>query len=450
MSLLALRVRMEGAPRDGGASSGMLGMLPESRCTRMVRFDVSRTRFIEQARIAFVLDAFSGLHFPNTHSSSWAGGSRVGTYVHSTHSGNCWAFAWDERGLVALAFDHESRRSEYDQAEKARKPLRWLKKLPPSLFDLAERTAGLMERLATAGLWIAGKRHGLSDAWKEPYAHGLEYLRGYALPAEEAVFGDTLRQNWLELVSLSEEQGRLAIRFAQAAGRGPVEVSAEDEAVLLHPPDGEGSPEAQAAVATAEALRTVGIHWSPPIERLTQEKVAREEAHRARTREALGGLNVELFEAARCDDAPRVRTLLDRGADMNCRTVENQWPYTPAGDTPLLQSLKAKAWAAAATLIEAGADLASQNRMGQTALMWAVRGGNEALVGSLIARGANVNTAAQEGTTALHEAAMAGSEAIVRLLREAGANTAARRWDGRTPAECAPAAGHPAIVRLLG
>jgi hypothetical protein len=416
----------------------------------MARLDVSRARFIEQARVAFVLDTFSGLHYPNASGSSWAGGARVGTYVHYTHSGNHWAFAWDESGLVALVFDHESGRSEYDQPEEARKPLRWLKNLPPALFDLAERTAGLVERLATAGLWTAGKRHGLSDAWKEPYAHGLEYLRGYALSAEEAVFGDTLRQNWLELQSLSEEQGRLAIRLAQAAGRSPVEVSSEDEAVLLRPPEGKGPPEVQAAVATAEALCTVDIQWNPPIERLAQEKAAREEAHRAHTREALGGLNVELFEASRGNDADKVRTLLAQGADVNCRTVENQWPYTPAGDTPLVQTLKAKAWAAAAALIEAGADVAPQNRMGQTALMWAVRGGDAALVGMLIARGADVNIAAQEGTTALHEAAIAGHGALVHLLREAGANAAARRWDGRTPAECATAAGHAALVKLLG
>ena len=145
-----------------------------------------------------------------------------------------------------------------------------------------------------------------------------------------------------------------------------------------------------------------------------------------------------------------MRELAAAGADLDARTVAEQWPHTPAGDTPLIQAIKAGASAAARALIDAGADPTVANAFGQTALHWAVVQNDLVLVRLLVAGGADVNTRQTHyGWTALHQAALEGNADIVDALLAAGANTAARLIDGRTPAACARTNHHTTIAAIL-
>lgn len=157
-----------------------------------------------------------------------------------------------------------------------------------------------------------------------------------------------------------------------------------------------------------------------------------------------------LFEAARADRVEEVRSLVTAGADLDTRTVENQWPYTPAGDTPLIQAVKAGAATTAQVLVGLGADLAAANDFGQTALHRAVTNRYPALVESLIGAGAEVNPAEQHyGWTPLHRAALTGDAGIVDTLLAAGADPEAVLVDGRTPADCAHTNGHTGVIARL-
>lgn len=416
----------------------------------MAAQNFSREHFIGQARVAFVLDAISALYYPHVATASWEGDEREGAYECDDHCGNWWTLGWSASGLVALMFHHESGRNEIELPEEARSPLRWLPDLPASLQALAEQLAARRERLVTAGLWIQGRRHALPDPWNKPWVHGLERLRRYALDAEKAVFAAKPGQSWLEMSSLSEAQGCLAIRLARDLACGPVVVTAEDEAVLLATPEGAKPATPEAAEEAARMLMTIGVRWEAPAPRLREEQRAREAARIAGVREALGPLACDLFEAVRVNDAARVRALLGEGAPIDARTVADQWSYTPAEDTPLIQAVKAGAAEVAYVLIEAGADLSLQNSVGQTALACAACVADEAVVQALLARGADPNLARRDGTSPLHEAATRGHEGVIRALVSAGADRSARAWHGRTPAEVAVVAGHPELVPLLG
>jgi ankyrin repeat protein len=416
---------------------------------------LARDPTVHQARLHHLLCALSVVHHGEAGSlSEWRGDGREGEYVHHDGSGNTVSLAWNEAGVVALASERESvTRGERRLAPGARKPLRHLPGLPAALNEAAERAADGVARLATAGLWAAGGGGGTSLPLVPLGAHGVHRLLPYALAADAAVFGRGVRQGWLELTSLSEAQGRLALRLASALRRAPapgVALAPEDDDVILaHPETGRAARDLGRARRAAEMLASAGVRWRVPEERIARA-AAEHEAHEAeRVAAAMAPRERALFEAARRDEVGEVCRLLAAGAEPNARTVEGQWPYTPAGDTPLVQAIKAKAYGAARALIDAGADLAPANAFGQTALIWAARQSELGLVASMLARGADPNAVESGGDTALHAAAFAGNEPIAAALLAAGAARGARRFDGRTPAECARASGHPGLAARL-
>ena len=164
----------------------------------MAALRLASRHFARQARLSYLLHVLAGLRYPGSFADEWSGDEQGGTFTHHDGCGNWWGSTWSGAGLVALTFDHESGRKEVDLAPAQRRPLQWLPGLPTSLHTLAERLASRYERLATAGLWIAGRRHRLSDRWDQPYAHGLKRLRRYALDAEPALFAARPHQSWLE------------------------------------------------------------------------------------------------------------------------------------------------------------------------------------------------------------------------------------------------------------
>jgi ankyrin repeat protein len=72
--------------------------------------------------------------------------------------------------------------------------------------------------------------------------------------------------------------------------------------------------------------------------------------------------------------------------------------------------------------IEAGVDVDSRDRYGQTALMLAAHEGHDAVVEMLIARGAALDVTAKWGLSALMLAIVAGHQGVARRLARAGAD----------------------------
>ena len=122
-----------------------------------------------------------------------------------------------------------------------------------------------------------------------------------------------------------------------------------------------------------------------------------------------------MLTARKGGKSPRVRTLLNAGADANAVTRRG-FPvlvYAAAlGDTETVLAL-----------VEAGAEIDRSNTQGRetwTPLMYAARGGHKVTVKVLLEAGADVN-AERRGTTAWKIARSRGHTYLEPLLREAGA-----------------------------
>ena len=100
-------------------------------------------------------------------------------------------------------------------------------------------------------------------------------------------------------------------------------------------------------------------------------------------------------------------------------------------------------------LIKAGANVNTQNILGNTPLMFATQAGNINIMGMLIEAGANVNTKNNEGTTPLIFAAEKGNIEIMNLLIEAGADVNTQNNRGTTPLIFATKAGNIKIMDML-
>ncbi|MDD5007115.1 MAG: ankyrin repeat domain-containing protein [Syntrophorhabdaceae bacterium] len=105
------------------------------------------------------------------------------------------------------------------------------------------------------------------------------------------------------------------------------------------------------------------------------------------------------------------------------------------------------------TLIEKGANVNAKDSDGYTALLWAAYYGNTDVVRALIEKGADVNAQNKRKQTPLHLAADKGHTNTARLLVEKGADVNAKDTFGDTPAITADKQNHPqtaAIIRSQG
>jgi hypothetical protein len=405
--------------------------------------------FVSQARLHHVLTCLSHLHYGSVSSTHWQGDDSSGVYRYDNGSGDAIAMAWSRAGLVALAFDHELQR-EPTHRIRARNDTGVLSMLPSALTPIDRRANDLLADLrATHGLWIDDERMTSSDPWGRT-SSGIDMLRGYALEAETALFGDVLLQNWRETCSLDEDQARLALRLARASSLGRTAIGVEDERVMLRRPvDASRGPELDDARAAAECLLAVGVAWTVPVEYFEAQANEAETSRRKSIELVLGLRNAELFEAVRADDLARVEALIAGGADLNCRTIEDQWPYTPAGDTPLIQALKKRAERVARTLIQRGAELECENGCRQRAIHWAVREQFAEIVKELLARGATPNVAEPGGDTPLHWSCNLGNREITVMLLAHHADRSAQRYSRHTPADMARARGYVELAQLV-
>ena len=85
-------------------------------------------------------------------------------------------------------------------------------------------------------------------------------------------------------------------------------------------------------------LASLGVRWSVPRKRILTLDTAKRAADKTRIENALTAHERALFEAARANDRRKIVGLLAAGVNVDVRTVDGQWAYTPAGDTPLIQA----------------------------------------------------------------------------------------------------------------
>ena len=149
-----------------------------------------------------------------------------------------------------------------------------------------------------------------------------------------------------------------------------------------------------------------------------------------------------LVDAARNQDASRVRDLLARKADVNARSED--------GSTALVWAAHWNDVATADLLIRAHADANIANDFGMTPLSRACTNGSAALVELLLKAGANPNARIATGETPIMTCASSGNVDAVRLLIARGADVNAKEPSQNQDALMwAASERHPNVVRLL-
>lgn len=114
-------------------------------------------------------------------------------------------------------------------------------------------------------------------------------------------------------------------------------------------------------------------------------------------------LNEQLWEATRTGDLAAVKSLLDRGADVNAKFRYDQTPLFKAAERGHTEIVK--------LLLERGAEVNIKDTFyGATPITWAIDKGHTETVGALLEKGA-------EGADgALLEGARRGNSALVRIV----------------------------------
>jgi ankyrin repeat protein len=131
------------------------------------------------------------------------------------------------------------------------------------------------------------------------------------------------------------------------------------------------------------------------------------------------------------------RLLLSRGARVDIRDEQ--------GLTPLLSA----APASTKPLADKGADLAAQDKSGNSALHWAVYRKSYDLAESLIALGSPLDIQNSAGKTPLHLALTPPDPKMVQLLLKAGAKSDIADTSGLSPRQAAEKSGNKVIMELF-
>lgn len=149
-----------------------------------------------------------------------------------------------------------------------------------------------------------------------------------------------------------------------------------------------------------------------------------------------------LVEAARADDVPGVRALIDAGADVDARQGDRA--------TALHWAAHRNNLVTARLLLDAGADPNAANDLDATPLWLAAENGSAPMTELLLDAGADPDRTLAMGETPLMIAARSGAAETVGRLLDAGADpNAAERERDQTALMWAAAQGHADVAQLL-
>eukprot|EP00929_Paragymnodinium_shiwhaense_P049287 TRINITY_DN24870_c0_g1_i2.p1 TRINITY_DN24870_c0_g1~~TRINITY_DN24870_c0_g1_i2.p1 ORF type:complete len:2588 (+),score=813.76 TRINITY_DN24870_c0_g1_i2:684-7766(+) len=148
-----------------------------------------------------------------------------------------------------------------------------------------------------------------------------------------------------------------------------------------------------------------------------------------------------VLKAAREGIVSQVRTLVQRGADVNETDQEGATPLHIACAHGNLEVVR--------YLLAAGAGVELRDKNSLTPLLAASYQGHADVVELLCRSGVNVNAPDVEGWTALYASAFTGNTAVARSLLAANADPALAAKDGSTPLVVSKVKAHPAIEKLL-
>jgi ankyrin repeat protein len=169
--------------------------------------------------------------------------------------------------------------------------------------------------------------------------------------------------------------------------------------------------------------------------------------------QAQSNSHYDILDAAASGDIRRLRTLLDRGANINGRDDRDfRW-----GMTPLMCAAEEGHLRAVRELLRRGAKVNLKDRRcfgeggGYTALHYAISSEHVPTVDILIEAGADVNAVTQDGTgTPLMQAVSKKSTPIVDLLLKAGADpNVVEKVVGQTALRIAAQKGDDTLIRIL-
>ena len=147
----------------------------------------------------------------------------------------------------------------------------------------------------------------------------------------------------------------------------------------------------------------------------------------------------ELFSAVINNEIKKVKTLLNKGVNINSTNIY--------GETALMFAVRDKKMLK--FLLKSGANASIASRFGTTALMHAAVHGDIEIVKMLLSAGAYVNATDIHGRSALLFAAVDGRDEIVNILLLSGADTNLKDSTGSTAACYAKAGDHKKVKKLL-
>ncbi len=139
--------------------------------------------------------------------------------------------------------------------------------------------------------------------------------------------------------------------------------------------------------------------------------------------------NVSTNPASNQPDHAVVHLLLEAGADVN---TQNNY-----GDTPLMEAVRYADVDTVEKIILKGVDINAHNKKGYTALMEAAVYNRFNIVNLLMRHGADINAQNKAGNTALTEAAQRGQSQMAKLLIKKGADFTLKNNAGETAASLA-------------